>query len=37
MTRNHETVIKGLESLRDVCNAKADMSIGEGRGDANGA
>ena len=24
-------VIKGLESLRDVCNAKADMAVGEGR------
>ena len=28
---DREKTIKGLESLRDVCNAKADMAIGEGR------
>lgn len=28
---DREKVIGGLESLRDVCNAKADMAIGEGR------
>lgn len=26
-----DKVIRGLESLRDICNAKADMAIGEGR------
>ena len=26
-----EMVIKGLEKLRDVCNAKSDMSIGKGK------
>lgn len=26
-----EKVVKGLESLRDICNAKADMAVGEGR------
>ncbi len=28
---DREKVIRGLESLRDICNAKADMAIGEGR------
>ncbi len=28
---DREKVLKGMETLRDVCNAKADMAIGEGR------
>lgn len=28
---DREKVVKGLESLMDVCNAKADMAVGEGR------
>ena len=28
---DREKVIKGLESLRDVCNAKSGMAIGEGK------
>ena len=26
-----ENVIKGLESLRDICNAKSDMAFGKGK------
>lgn len=26
-----EKVLKGLESLRDICNAKADMAVGKGK------
>ena len=28
---DREKVIKGLESLRDICNAKSNMAIGEGK------
>jgi len=28
---DRETTIRGLESLRDVCKTKSDMSIGKGR------
>ena len=28
---DRDKVISGLESLLDICNAKADMAIGEGR------
>jgi len=28
---DRENVIKGLESLRDICNAKSNMAIGKGK------
>lgn len=28
---DREKVIKGLESLRDICNAKSNMAIGKGK------
>lgn len=28
---DRDKVIKGLESLRDICNAKSDMAIGKGK------
>lgn len=28
---DREKVIKGLESLRDICNAKSNMAIGDGK------
>ena len=31
MMPNRENVIKGLESLRDICNAKSNMAIGKGK------
>ena len=31
MMVDREKVIKKLESLRDICNAKSDMAIGNGK------
>lgn len=28
---NRDRVIKKMESLRDICNAKSDMAVGDGR------
>ena len=31
MMHDKEKIIKGLESLRDICNAKSNMAVGNGK------